>query len=213
MKHIWIIGFGKFGAHAARQVLMREPGAGITAVDPDPARLAPWKDRIRTVQADGVAFVVEQLARGQLPDTIVAALPVHLAYEWLLQTVQAIRPVEPVAVPAPVIDRLPHPIIGTGGVVYASHADFLCPDTCAEPAAVCSVTRRARPVDMFRLIREITCGVTPVVVRSRQLAPGVGGYPPEALFAAASRIEHLFGDVLLATACRCHAVVHALRLP
>ncbi len=47
------------------------------------------------------------------------------------------------------------------------------------------------------------------VIASRQLAPGVGGYRPGQLLELAQNLEgedHL----LLATACRCHGVVHAL---
>ena len=51
------------------------------------------------------------------------------------------------------------------------------------------------------------------VVASRQLAPGVGGYPPRALLALARDLAGQGGRTLIATACRCHGVVHGLQGP
>lgn len=44
------------------------------------------------------------------------------------------------------------------------------------------------------------------------MAPGVGGYLPETLFAACTAVARSNGPVLLATACRCHAVEHAVHV-
>ena len=49
------------------------------------------------------------------------------------------------------------------------------------------------------------------VIPSRQLAPGVGGYPPGALLALGRELTGLAGKLLIATACRCHGVVHGMR--
>jgi hypothetical protein len=49
------------------------------------------------------------------------------------------------------------------------------------------------------------------VIPSRQLAPGVGGYAPGRLLGLARELEDLRGNVLIATACRCHGVMHGLR--
>jgi hypothetical protein len=50
------------------------------------------------------------------------------------------------------------------------------------------------------------------VIRSRQLAPGVGGYPPAALRQAEAASLAAPRSVLLATACKCHAVIDAFRI-
>ena len=51
-----------------------------------------------------------------------------------------------------------------------------------------------------------------VVICSRQLFPGVGGYAPHALFQALHEIEQSHHRILLSTACRCHGVLDAFRL-
>ena len=52
-----------------------------------------------------------------------------------------------------------------------------------------------------------------MVIRSHQLAPGVGGYKPEALQESLLKISQGKGLVLYSTACLCHGVVHAFKLP
>jgi hypothetical protein len=49
-----------------------------------------------------------------------------------------------------------------------------------------------------------------LVVRSRQLAPGVGGYRPEDLFSMYERVQKGASPFLISTACRCHGVVSGL---
>jgi len=49
------------------------------------------------------------------------------------------------------------------------------------------------------------------VVASRQLAPGVGGYAPRRLLDLAATVAKAPGPLLIATACRCHGVVHGLQ--
>jgi hypothetical protein len=50
-----------------------------------------------------------------------------------------------------------------------------------------------------------------IVIRSQQLAPGVGGYPPAALFDALDQIRDMQSPVLLSTACSCHGVMNAFK--
>ena len=70
-----------------------------------------------------------------------------------------------------------------------------------------------RPVDLFQLLRSLEYRhFKPVVIRSRQLLPGVGGYRPKALFGALAAVESADGPVMLSTACRCHGVLDAFRL-
>jgi hypothetical protein len=51
-----------------------------------------------------------------------------------------------------------------------------------------------------------------VVIRSHQLAPGVGGYGPRALFAALDEIAAAQRPVSLSTACSCHGVMDTFQL-
>ena len=116
------------------------------------------------------------------------------------------------AAPDPdLLTALPNAMTGEGGAIYASIADFLCPDNCPEPADRCTHTGKARPVELFQVIHEIAgerCAS--VVLQSRQLAPGVGGYRPLALLNAFAQVRAANRPILLATACRCHGVMHLL---
>lgn len=210
MEQVWIIGAGQFGARAVAAAGRRVPAVDITLVDSDVHKLQGWPPAVHTVCGDGIAFVARRLARGEIPAMIVPAAPIHIAYAWIRRALEGQTAMIPRPVPDVFAAQLPNPIRGADGELYISHADFLCPPDCIEPARRCSATGRERGLDLFRLLGQLEVdGYTPVVVRSRQLAPGVGGYLPQALFAARTAVAHLNGPVLLATACRCHGVVHA----
>jgi hypothetical protein len=49
-----------------------------------------------------------------------------------------------------------------------------------------------------------------VVVRSWQLAPGVGGYPAKYLEERLHEVSRRAGTYLVATSCRCHGVIDLL---
>jgi hypothetical protein len=113
-------------------------------------------------------------------------------------------------VPEAVVQRLPNVFRGEGGAIYASNADFLCPDNCPEPEAICTHTGKPRPCNLYEKLGEVAAPpFRAIVVRSLQLAPGVGGYRPETLFQTLAAVQRVSGPVLLSTACRCHGVMHA----
>ncbi len=207
---IWIIGAGQFGTRAVAYVRRQAPAADISLVDCDAQKLQGWPPGVHTEHGDGIEFIAHRLEQGEIPSMIVPAAPIHIAFDWIRRTTGDCLQIVPHAVPAAIAARLPNPIHGAEGELYISHADFLCPPDCSEPAKRCTATGRPRPRDMFRMLVEMdTDGYSPVVVRSHQLAPGVGGYRPESLFAARTAVSRINGLVLLATACRCHGVLHA----
>ena len=190
MKEIWIIGFGHFGQRAAA-ILSKRKDARVLAVDSNPAHVAQAKSMdVQCVEQDGVDFVAERLER-EPPQWIVAALPVHLTFEWLLIRLNREFSARRI-IPADTLDSLlPHPMRGQNGDIYVTHATWRCPEDCAEPGDICTVTQEKRPLDMFRVLEGVAFeNYTPLVVRSRQLAPGVGGYRPEDLFSIYDRREH-----------------------
>ena len=207
---VWIIGAGQFGARAVTAVRQRAPAVKISLVDCDAQKLQGWPLAVHTEHGDGIDFIAHRLAQGEIPSMIVPAAPIHIAFDWIRRTTGDRVQIVPRAVPVAIAARLPNPIHGAEGELFTSHADFLCPPDCSEPAKRCTATGRPRPRDMFRLLRELDTGdYSPVVVRSHQLAPGVGGYQPESLFAARTAVARINGLMLLATACRCHGVLHA----
>jgi hypothetical protein len=74
------------------------------------------------------------------------------------------------------------------------------------------VTGEVREAHLFDVIRNIELGdYLTFVVRSHQLAPGVGGYQLSVLWRLLEEARSTEKDILVATACRCHGVINALR--
>jgi hypothetical protein len=65
---------------------------------------------------------------------------------------------------------------------------------------------------LFELIQNIKVpGYKTLVIRSHQLAPGVGGYQLSTLWRLLEVVKSSEKNILVATACRCHGVINALR--
>lgn len=207
---VWIIGGGTFGRKALSG-LKRRMSARYLLVDFDPETC----EDVRTladevVCRDGIVYLAERLSRAGGPRWIVPAVPVHLSYEWVRRRVAEVKRVRPLPVPAEVADRLPNPMRGKNGELYLSNADFICPPDCPEPHRICSHTGRERPCTLFERLREFRHGeYRSLVIRSRQLAPGVGGYSPRDLFNALDAVLSADQPVLMSTACKCHGVMNA----
>jgi len=215
MARIWIVGAGRFGLLALKRLSESKPDADLVCVD---AAAKPGfeirKGRPAYIQADGAAFLATHLREMENGvDWIVPAVPVHLAAGFCLICLAA-RGASRIAVPGDVVSRLPHPMVGESGDVYTSHADFICPDDCAEPARHCTHTGKPREQNLFELLGAVHHpGWRVCVLRSHQLAPGVGGYRPSALIETIARLTRDPGDWLVGTACRCHGVLTGIRLP
>ena len=205
VQNAWIIGAGRFGALAADRLKNRYR---ITLVDLDQAALErieiPGTTKIRQ---DGIQYLLEHLT----PDTggiwVVPCLPIHLAWEWGRRVIGPDRLI-PFAPPVELDLHLPNSIRPGGPHVYVSNADFTCPENCSEPGETCTSTGRPRKKDMYARVESIRFrDFCPIVLKSRQLAPGVGGYRPYDLFHLADRITGTNGNLLVTTACRCHGVI------
>jgi len=211
MKEIWIIGIGQFGLLAAEKLPKIHNRHHFVLVDPDRENLLRGEGPNRTLEPmDGVSFLNQRLHTSKAPDWIIPALPIHLAAEWCLLR-RGLKGLERIAIP-PEIDRLvPNPVRDPSGNLYISHADFICPDDCAEPADICTVTQKRRNTNMFELLGRIRITkFRSLVVRSYQLCPGIGGYRPRQLFDLLKQVEKNEEDFLVSTACRCHGVMTGL---
>ncbi len=205
----WIIGAGVFGQLAVDRLSKKYAAASIVVVDSDVQALDDVSGPVETIQRPGVQFLAENLKPGAEPDWIVPAIPVHVAFKWATVVLGEDYDIRVQAVPDEAFAQVPNPIRGRDGELYASFADFTCPDNCPEPDGKCFTTGLPRKKDLFEVFSELDVkGCTPVVIRSRQLAPGVGGFRPIALYEAKSQVLAASGAVLFCTACRCHGVVH-----
>ncbi|MGD9053663.1 MAG: NAD-binding protein [Desulfobacterales bacterium] len=209
----WIIGGGKFGLRAA-ETLKKTDSAHIKIVE---KRKAVCKRLVRLGYAvdcgDGVQYLERDLTGAHFPDWIIPATPLHLAYEWLRIKLLKTRSVRAIAVPGELLRVLPNPISTKVGQLVISIADFKCPPDCPEPADICTCTGKPRPMNLHEFLKSIQPkGFSSVVIRSHQLAPGVGGYTPAALFDALDQLRNTQSPVLLSTACSCHGVMNAFHL-
>ncbi len=211
LRKFWIIGGGRFGRIAVERIRQCVKEAEIILVDSEPVPLT--FENLSVVQGDGIEWVHRMLKRKMEVDLIVPALPVHLVVEWLKLQLKGKNELQPVPFKEMWLEMLPHPFKGKEGQVYVSHADFLCPDSCREPKNYCTHTGKPRPRSLFRLLEEVSIeGVEPVVVRSHQLLPGVGGIYPFDLLGVGEKISQCTNQTfMIGTACRCHGVVDFLR--
>jgi len=211
MEEIWIIGAGYFGIHALRQLAGHGKQRHFLLADPLVENLEKGRGPRNTlVRTDGISFLNEHLYAGNEPDWIVPALPLHLAAEWCFAQIGEDH-VRRVFLP-PDADRFfSNPMRGKNGDIYVSHATFRCPESCEEPEAICTMTRKPRKQNMFDLLGQIRMpDFQSLVVRSHQLEAGVGGYRPAQLFDMRRHVRHATKNLLVSTSCRCHGVVTAM---
>jgi hypothetical protein len=209
-----IIGAGKFGAKAAERLHSKRPGARLTIVDQNMEALSRLSHlQVEQVCHEGGSLLKVFLDTEPLPEWIIPAVPIHLAFEWVRLKMSEHGCLEVFPVPAEIEAVLPNPVRGTDGQLFISYADFVCPDNCVEPFDRCTFTGKPRKGLLYKKLEGISYrDFTSVVIRSHQLAPGVGGYRPEALKESLGKIVESKGPVLYSTACLCHGVIHAFTI-
>ena len=214
MTSFWIIGGGKFGIKSAEAAIKKYPGADITVIDKNSEVCRRVLNlSFNSVCMEGIKYLTDNLKRNDVPDWIIPVIPVHVAYEWIRIQLSGKYSVVPVDIPEELAATLPNPLRGKDGALYISFADFICPDNCPEPAKICTYTGKPRLGILHEKLASIHYnGFCSVVVQSRQLSPGVGGYTPEDLYAALEKIKHADTPCLLSTACRCHGVMNAFTI-
>jgi hypothetical protein len=208
-----ILGAGKFGRLALNRLARQDAAASFVVVDRDPAALTMRIDGVpgwTRVASEAAAFLVQHVGDDGRWDWIIPMVPVHVAFHWLLAGPLAGPAWQPAAVPEAGAGLFAGGRRGPHGELYLSRARHLCPDDCAEPE-VCPVTGESRDPPLHQELASLRlAGYEIRVIASRQLAPGVGGYSPRRLLDLARDVGTLQGNVLIATACRCHGVIHGL---
>jgi hypothetical protein len=213
MKHIWIIGAGRFGKKAISAIKKRQPESFITVVDHCPkACEAISGPGLTTVCMDGVTYLHHYLTEAERPEWVIPVIPVHLVYEWIRLRLLPDFSADPVDIPECIRRSLPNVYPGNTGEIFVSNASFVCPENCTEPRDLCTHTRLPRKQSLYQAIGALSCnGFLNLVLQSEQLAPGIGGIRPLALFSTLAAVQQFSESILLSTACRCHGVVQAFR--
>jgi len=209
-----VIGAGHFGRRAV-ELLSPRRGAPLWVVEKDEEALRSVEHLpVERILQDALSFLVECFHLLHPENIIVPAVPIHLAFEWLrLSTSGAFR-VSRIEAPESIKPLVPHAWAGGEGSLLVSYADFRCPDDCPEPADHCTVTGKRRGTPLYALLRGMDLpGYRVHVIRSRQLAPGVGGYKVGDLQELLGRVDSAGeGKWVVATACKCHGVVSAMEV-
>lgn len=209
-----VIGAGHFGKRALR-ILGSRRNTPVRVVESDEGRLAGIADSgVERVLGDGVTFLASHSDSLPLSTIIVPALPVHFAFEWLRAALGSGRRHRPLRVPEAIKALVPHAWDGRDGSLLVSYADFRCPDDCPEPAGHCTVTGKRRGKPMYEVLGGVAApGFRVHVLRSRQLAPGVGGYSIGDMKGLLERVESAGNSKwLVGTACKCHGVISGLEV-
>ena len=210
-RRIRVLGAGRFGRLAAERLKRRFPDAFLSIVDREAAKVEEIAREL------GIPGEVEECIRSicrMEPDNdlwVVPAVPVHVGFEWLANELARAGDVRRLPVPREVESKVPNPVRSPNGTLYASFATFICPDYCSEPDEICTHTGKDRPGNLYEVLRNVPApGFDVAVLRSWQLAPGVGGYPGRSLQDLLAGIVRKPGKYLVATSCRCHGVIDAL---
>jgi hypothetical protein len=208
-----ILGAGKFGRLALERLARQDREAACWVVDRDPAALAAARAETRAghfIEQDAVAFLQGHLAKYPW-DWLIPMVPVHVAHAYLAADPRVAREWQAAEVPETVGAGVKTARRGPRGELFLSRAAHRCPDDC-EAGPVCAVSGESRETPLYEELAALALpGFHLKVVASRQLAPGVGGYPPGELLALARTLTGCRTGVLIATACRCHGVVHGLK--
>ncbi|MBM9605695.1 potassium transporter [Desulfopila inferna] len=212
-ERIWVIGGGKFGTHAMESLRRKVYGADIILVDKQP--IGDFPEGVESICADGIEWFVEHFTPTADISKVIPALPLHLAAEWLKKRLflDGFAVTSP-TLPDELLQRLPHPLRCSPNQAVISHADFLCPPNCPEPAGFCFSTGCPRPPSLYHLIDTLDCApFTALSLRSRQFAAGVGGFYPSDLWKLLEKVKSLPDTpLLIGTACKCHGVIDSLYL-
>jgi hypothetical protein len=206
-----IIGCGRFGSRAAARLLQKNPRPKIIVVDRSKKALKKVSHLpVESEVCEGTLYLKQFLSRGRKADYIIPSVPFHLAFQFILSQS---KPRGGKRIQFPLLSGLPNPVIGKTGDLYTSLADFLCPEDCPEPSQYCTITKQRRLKPLYGILEDMKENFESNVIRSRQLAPGVGGYSPEALsdlFESIKKRMEPRRTILISTSCRCHGVISGL---
>ncbi|MGC8605502.1 MAG: hypothetical protein ACP5VS_17695, partial [Desulfomonilaceae bacterium] len=161
-------------------------------------------DKIKAITTDGIEFLLNY---GQLSktDVIVPVAPFNIAAAYIVASYTGAKYVR---LPIGFSDHFQNTWLINYSTLCVSNANFICPDDCPE-GEFCTVTGERR-IPMYE---KIECLKFPdfkiMVLRSFQLAPGVGGYKLGSLLSLRDSV--VSGQkYVVATSCKCHAILSAI---
>ncbi|MGO9738418.1 MAG: hypothetical protein ACLPVO_13435 [Desulfomonilaceae bacterium] len=202
-----LIGFGKFGRLSFDRLRSTFVDAEFIIVDPSIEQNSVISDaKIRPIPAGGVEILLnyDQLSE---TDLIVPVAPLNIAgaYIWAYYSGS-----EYSSLPVGLADHFKNLWLIDHATLCVSNANFICPDDCPE-GDTCTITGERR----MPMYEKIEClkfpGFEIRVIRSFQLAPGVGGYTLGSLISIRDSVAS-GQKYVIATSCKCHAILSAIRV-
>lgn len=233
-RDIAIVGGGCYGSFYAGQLeRARERGRveyrRLLIVDRNPgcqAAQGPQPAGRTIVHEEWDAFFDAWLGSDATAGDAIVPSPLmpHLMFHWLLRRARGRWPSRAVREAAVTVEaRTPYEMPAPDGVRYVSHADWLCPTHCIEPA-LCPVIRGPRTWEMSDTLEDMTRRLGrgprvagPVALRCRHRAFGVGMFDADEVLAADALVTEAGrrGDevrILIGTVSSCHGAVGMLVL-
>jgi hypothetical protein len=228
-----VIGGGCYGTFYARQ-LLRAADAGAAQVDEilvvdrnefPPARRDLADDpRLRFERRTWDDFLDEYFPALD-PDSQDQLVPSpftpHLALAWLLRCLESDHDRDWRLEPFQQMPGTPYQLQNDGGPLLLSHADWMCPVHCVEPA-VCPHTRGPRDWDMADTAADLAGIVTRAgnrvdqvhLFRCHHMTHGVGTYRAADVPGALRQIRALDvahrARIVVGTVSRCHGALNLL---
>ena len=206
----YVAGAGRFGRQAISKLLLR-PRAQVFVVEKNSSTVGTLLAEIplaedQLIVDDAVGFLSSYIRQnGHDSAWIIPTIPLHLAAA-LVRQLTGRSYLEWVEIPS-----LPHGFLGPNGELYSSLADFICPEDCPQPPDHCYTTGEPREKSLVQILEEILYHDYPsLVLQSRQLAPGVGGFQVVAIRKLLEQINDISGPLVFSTACLCHGVSNLL---
>ena len=217
IRTVWILGAGFFGqrALAATHAHLRNLSERPLVVDRAPQRLEGLDAEV--LCAEAVTWLAAHLGKPEGPlggedHLIIPALPLHVVAEWLRLRHNVHGGWECPPVPHALLEALPNPYhFPSVGGLYNSIASWRCPEDCPVPVSHCTHTGAPRDPDLYDALGQLRLrGWQTLVIHSRQVAPGVGGYTARQLWDTFEAARSAQKPIIVATVCRCHGVLDLL---
>ncbi|MDQ7781291.1 MAG: hypothetical protein RDU20_00335 [Desulfomonilaceae bacterium] len=205
MRYI-VAGYGRFGRLAAARLTNHDRDCSIIVVEQDGGRLSGiLPARVTAFNDDVISFILDP-GKVRPEDIILPMVPFHLIASLIVSSIPGCKEIP---FPEQLGPKLPNPFVLNQANLCCSRADFICPDDCPE-GDLCTVTGLPRDPLYEELERLEVPGFTVLVQRSFQILPGLGGYPMEDVHRIQRHVKS--GAYLVATSCKCHAVLTALHV-
>ncbi len=224
-----IIGGGCYGSFylaqlAAARARGRVSWRQLLVVDRDPACAASTElSRVAgasLVVAEWGRFLDQFLTpRDRVSGDRIVPSPLmpHLLLEWLVRRAHARAPERPLQIERGAPIGTPFESIGADGTRYVSHADWLCPVHCVEPA-ICPATRAPRTWEMAESCTDAAAGASVALFECHHAVFGVGMIRVDGVLAADARLAEADAsghavELMVGTVSRCHGAVTRLIRP